>query len=299
MKKVPGYICILALAMSLHASSTAQHTVGRWAVGLGANANAWFNDYNQRIVGLGGDIVTRYGFSRRISVGVEFGYEVLKTGQDPLKADAPYDYLRLEGTPISLLGWFHLLPGKPAAPYLFAGVGLLRYKRSITSEVYIPDARDRGSFRVPFGVGIETFTQKGFSFNFNVGYVVLNDATEMLKKGLPDGYVNVKFGINVYLGSSDDEDDDEDGLTNAREEELGTNPTNPDTDEDGLSDGAEVRKYHTDPLNADSDFDRLKDGEEIFKYMTDPLKADTDGDGFSDGEEVFAGTDPLNPKSHP
>jgi pyocin large subunit-like protein len=31
----------------------------------------------------------------------------------------------------------------------------------------------------------------------------------------------------------------------------------------------------------------------------DPDKADTDGDGYSDGEEFNAGTNPLDPKSHP
>ena len=34
-------------------------------------------------------------------------------------------------------------------------------------------------------------------------------------------------------------------------------------------------------------------------YGTDPFLADTDGDGTDDGAEVTAGTDPLDPASHP
>ncbi len=115
------------------------------------------------------------------------------------------------------------------------------------------------------------------------------DVVELVKA------MEVKFGVNLYLGSSDDDDDDRDGLRNFEESRLGTNPTNPDTDEDGLSDGQEVRKFKTDPLNADSDGDRIKDGEEIFKYFTNPLKADTDGDGLDDADEIFGNTDPLTP----
>ena len=43
------------------------------------------------------------------------------------------------------------------------------------------------------------------------------------------------------------EDPDRDGLTNLQEYQLGTDPNNPDTDGDGLSDGNEVNKYHTTP----------------------------------------------------
>jgi hypothetical protein len=66
------------------------------------------------------------------------------------------------------------------------------------------------------------------------------------------------------------DDDDRDGLTNAEEAELGTNPHSFDTDNDSLSDIIEVRTM-----------------------KTDPKKADTDGDGFSDGQEVLNGYNPL------
>ena len=67
-------------------------------------------------------------------------------------------------------------------------------------------------------------------------------------------------------------DSDGDGLTDEEERALGTDPLNPDTDNDGLFDREEVRVYGTDPLNPD-----------------------TDGDGYLDGDEVKAGFNPLGP----
>ncbi|MDR3642930.1 MAG: thrombospondin type 3 repeat-containing protein [Candidatus Doudnabacteria bacterium] len=48
----------------------------------------------------------------------------------------------------------------------------------------------------------------------------------------------------------DDADADHDGLTNLEEYNLHTDPNNPDSDQDGLSDGDEVHVFGTDPLNA-------------------------------------------------
>ena len=60
-------------------------------------------------------------------------------------------------------------------------------------------------------------------------------------------------------------DQDKDGLSDARETELGTNPALADTDGDGLSDGDEVLKYHTNPLIPDTDADGFPDGVEVQK----------------------------------
>lgn len=64
-------------------------------------------------------------------------------------------------------------------------------------------------------------------------------------------------------------DSDGDGLTNARELELGTSVTKSDTDGDGLG-----------------------DREEVEVYGTNPRKTDTDGDGYLDGQEVAGGYNP-------
>lgn len=79
---------------------------------------------------------------------------------------------------------------------------------------------------------------------------------------------NVVTSDNILFGNS--VDSDKDGLSDAREIQIGTDPHNPDTDGDGLSDGDEVLIWHTDPLNPD-----------------------TDGDGYPDGQEVKNGYNPL------
>ncbi|MFH0829175.1 MAG: hypothetical protein V1907_03260 [Candidatus Kerfeldbacteria bacterium] len=60
-------------------------------------------------------------------------------------------------------------------------------------------------------------------------------------------------------------DADADGLTDAEEQKLGTNPANPDTDKDGLSDFDEVEKYHSNPSKSISGSLKVNDGEAIKK----------------------------------
>ena len=99
---------------------------------------------------------------------------------------------------------------------------------------------------------------------------------------------------------------------------LDTDPTEIDTDENGISDADEdfdndnlnnLGEYEnkTEPFNPDTDDDGLLDGDEIKKYKTDPLNSDTDDDGLLDGEEGYNGTiykkngvyfDPLNPDTN-
>ncbi|TET90192.1 MAG: PKD domain-containing protein [Methanomassiliicoccales archaeon] len=55
-------------------------------------------------------------------------------------------------------------------------------------------------------------------------------------------------------------DSDQDGLTDDEEEALGTDPNDPDTDNDGLSDLYEVGESGTDPTNPDTDGDGIIDG---------------------------------------
>ena len=94
-------------------------------------------------------------------------------------------------------------------------------------------------------------------------------------------------------------DRDNDGLSDAQEGIIGTDPDNPDTDSDGLLDGEEVLTWGTEPLIRDTDTDILLDGDEVRTYGTSPTNPDTDGDGIPDGIEVASGTDPLNPFDPP
>lgn len=65
-----------------------------------------------------------------------------------------------------------------------------------------------------------------------------------------------------------------------------------DTDNDGLSDRRE-REIGTDPAQTDTDRDGLRDGDEVLVWNTNPLMPDSDGDGYKDGDEVLHGYNPL------
>jgi len=54
-----------------------------------------------------------------------------------------------------------------------------------------------------------------------------------------------------------------------------------DADGDNLTD-QEENSYGTNPTNSDTDGDGLSDYDEIFKYNTNPLKKDTKGNGYGD-----------------
>ena len=148
-------------------------------------------------------------------------------------------------------------------------------------------------------------------------------------------------GIPDYLDADDQGypggDLDGDGLTNEREEELGTDPLRADTDGDGVDDGAEVAAG-TDPLDpssyADADRDLVPDAVEIADGTdpndsnsfldsdqggtpdhvetvlypnfgipaTDAMDAtddrrDFDGDGLPDSLEIASGSDPADSNS--
>jgi hypothetical protein len=79
---------------------------------------------------------------------------------------------------------------------------------------------------------------------------------------------------------------DRDNYIDALEVEVGLDPSNPDTDGDGVADGDEVNIYLTDPFTWDTDGDGLSDGEELFATSTDPLLWDTNGNGLSDREDL-------------
>ncbi|MBM4370106.1 MAG: OmpA family protein, partial [Deltaproteobacteria bacterium] len=143
--------------------------------------------------------------------------------------------------------------------------------------------------------------------------------------GLPDGLEDLDLNGRVDEGEgdpldpSDDavfapEDQDLDGLADATEAVLGSDPLDPDTDDDGLADGGEVngttdadRDGLPAALDPDSDNDGLADGTEaglvvaqtggtdpaagVFVPDADPATLtrgaarDTDGDGVADGSE--------------
>ena len=112
----------------------------------------------------------------------------------------------------------------------------------------------------------------------------LGDGT-LATKYSPSQVPGFELASNAWLAS----DTDQDGLTNAAEYRLGTDPLNPDSNGNGIPDGLEVQlgKSPTDP---DSDGDGLGNSAER-AIGTDPFNPDTDGDGALDGADCF----PLDP----
>ena len=120
--------------------------------------------------------------------------------------------------------------------------------------------------------------------------------------GLPDA-AELRIGSDPNAA-----DTDCDGLGDLEEYILGTNPLQPDSDGDGMNDGWERRYVDEgfDPtvdnaadsnpnndISADPDDDGLENGEEC-EWGTDPGDPDTDGDGVNDGAEVAQNSDPTD-----
>ncbi|MHA1686707.1 MAG: FG-GAP-like repeat-containing protein [Candidatus Heimdallarchaeaceae archaeon] len=141
------------------------------------------------------------------------------------------------------------------------------------------------------------------------GDEVLTYHTNPLSQDTDNDGMTDTFEITYYsvLDPNDpsdaNKDADSDNLLNRNEQSWGTDPTNPDSDGDGLLDGDEVYKYITDPLIPDADADYDGDGisnvDEVDTYGTNPTNPDTDGDGATDYEEIHAGSDPLDLNSLP
>ncbi len=96
-------------------------------------------------------------------------------------------------------------------------------------------------------------------------------------------------------------DCDNDSLTNENEVIIGTDPFNPDSDGDGVTDGDEVDPdgdgtpgpngtNPNDPCN-------FTVADQTVTPSTEWLAADCDDDGVTNGDEVAGGSDPLNPCS--
>lgn len=118
--------------------------------------------------------------------------------------------------------------------------------------------------------------------------------------GIPDAYEDARPNILNRNDPADaGENPDNDGLTNLREYQLGTDPEDADTDNDGLNDGPEVDQHGSSPLLADTDSDRLSDLAEVTIHLTDPDDPDSDDDNFSDYYEISTGSSPTNSADTP
>ena len=125
-----------------------------------------------------------------------------------------------------------------------------------------------------------------------------------------DGQKAVSNNVTVRRNSDgsytfSDIDSDRDGLDDLDEIEWGASRLDPDTDQDGLTDGFEVYQSGTDPISTDTDENGIPDGSEDFdgdgiptkqehECRANPYFADSDEDGFPDSYELNNGMDPAN-----
>jgi hypothetical protein len=93
---------------------------------------------------------------------------------------------------------------------------------------------------------------------------------------------------------------DADNFADALEWDAGLDPSNPDSDGDGVADGDEAPIYGTDPRAWDTDGDGRSDGEEIFATHTDPLvwtDATTEANTLDQQQEATGPAPSIQPQS--
>jgi len=170
------------------------------------------------------------------------------------------------------VGWLHLGDGAPDAGLQYSNASATDY------GVNHDGAGHLSGYAWGENIGWVNFDTSAVS-----GVQAMVDAGGFLygyawSEGL--GWINLDSGYGVLLVDSDG-----DGAPDAFETDTGV--------------FVSAFDCGSDPGDVDTDDDGLQDGVEVQTYDTDPCDADTDDDTYGDGVEIAAGTDPLNPLSHP
>ena len=110
---------------------------------------------------------------------------------------------------------------------------------------------------------------------FCLGATITTFDHDLDNDGMPYSYESAHSCLNPNVDDAS-ADPDGDGLQNLTEFGLGTDPCDPDTDNDGLGDGAEVNTYGTNPLVPDTDGDTVLDGPDNCKKVPNPGQENTD-----------------------
>lgn len=175
------------------------------------------------------------------------------------------------------------------SPYFYSGLTLLHWNISKLPTTVSPNkTKDTGwNLAIPVGLGIEINlgNEVLLDISGHYTYAKTDDLNYFNNPVANDGYFDFGIGLTFVMGS-EEQDDDNDGLSNIWEEGYGTNPFEFDTDLDGLGDGEELNIYETNPLLDDTDGDGIKDYDEVKVFMTDPHSEDSDGDDILDLDEI-------------
>jgi outer membrane protein OmpA-like peptidoglycan-associated protein/outer membrane protein W len=281
---------VAAVFVSSAVSAQEKSDIGKWYVspGIGVLVFEGNEPANAGTIGL-----LRLGYEATDHLTFEFGGLYgprFKRSSQSKYGPAAFKSAEMWGVSSDVL--YHFNRWERWDPYLSVGVGYMQSPDSIFAD----HSKEAWTPRV--GGGLIWHWTDSISLRANATLAAgIHDKVEAMP--MFDLGMIYRFGgkpQSAPTGAvSGETDSDGDGLTDAEEARLGTNPHMKDTDSDGLMDGEEVNVYKTDPLNRDTDFDLLSDGEEVLKYKTDPLKPDTDAGGVWDGHEVLEdGTDPLN-----
>lgn len=158
------------------------------------------------------------------------------------------------------------------------------------------------------GIIINTVYIGGSSDNILLNEIAAQTGGEYFKAVTADELIDIysRIAINQKI---DNRDSDNDGLPDIFEmsgmrlsngEIICTDPTNPDSDGDGLLDGEEIDVTPTFWLN--TIFDELNlpisTSAYIFEMYSNPNKMDSDDDGLLDGSAVMNGTQKLHRRIH-
>jgi len=218
---------------------------------------------------------------------------------DPLTGFGEYESsiipitARLRLDPFDLRGW---------NPYVYVGAGIMNFNVTTKPDPTLVSGKpteDDGMVAImPVGLGAEFALSDRVLLDFSLGGAITSSYNLDAYRAGPDNYFDSDFNAALgitFTGENCQADNDMDALGKCDEEKIGTDPKNPDSDGDGLTDGEEYITYKTNPLQSDTDLDGLSDANEVTSSKTNPLVADTDDDGLNDGEELNKyKTDPLN-----
>ncbi|MBI1931633.1 MAG: OmpA family protein [Ignavibacteriales bacterium] len=296
MHKKISYLIMLSLLILSYTNSLAQLNDYPIKVGLHASGLLPETDFKNDDLKLSylGRAFLRFKVIDLFDIEAGAGYAKL-AGEDN-----NFNYWETSLIPADLRLLLSPFNSKSVNPYAYAGIGFTKWRVEEKPVVTSGQTKDKGTdLYAPFGLGIEMKLSNSILLDLSGGYNYLfSDYINYVKGGdFNDGFWNLGIGI-IFTGEGGSSDSDNDGLTKSQEIEIGTNPDNPDSDGDGLSDGLEFNQYKTDPLSVDSDGDGISDTEEIKTYTTNPNIIDTDKDGITDGDEILKyNTDPLREDS--